>query len=151
MAASIAMPIGLDEGQLDDLLEQIDLNSAVLFLGSGTTRNCRLPDGRRGLTGAELARELVTNLNHGVDPGFAASLMEAAEWYSTVKASARGGLDSFIQDRLGNLRPTIGHYIAASFPWRAVVTTNYNRAIEDAWGAAHADAYAYRELVAVRT
>lgn len=143
--------VGLEDRQLDDLQGQLNGNSAVLFLGAGTTRNCRLPDGRRGLTGTELAQEIIKDLNNGNDPGFSASLMEVAEWYAAVKPSARGGLDAFILNRLSNLRPTLGHYIAASFPWRAVVTTNYNRVIEDAWGSAHAEGFSSRELVAVRT
>jgi hypothetical protein len=141
----------IDLDAYDQLLEQIRDNSVVLFLGAGSTRLCKLPDGKRGVVGQELADECLKDLNNNKDPGFQASLTEAAEFYAAWKASARGGLDDFIQKRLTNLQPTLGHYLAASFPWRAVVTTNYNRVAEDAWGTGHAAGYAARELITIRT
>lgn len=135
-----------------DILNQVETNSAMLFLGAGSTRNCRRPDGKPGLTGSEFAEEILTLLNDGVDPQIKyVDLTQACELFASNKASARAGLDRFIQERLSDLQPTMGHYLAASFPWRAVVTTNYNRVAEDAWGAAHADGYAAHELLAIRT
>jgi len=134
------------------ILQQIDDGYAMLFLGSGSTRSCRRNDGARGLTGEELAKELLVKLNGGVDPGLMnITLMQASEFYASMSAGARGALDRFIQERLSDLRPTAGHYIAASFPWRAVVTTNYNRVAEDAWHEAHARGYAANEIIAIKT
>lgn len=134
-----------------ELLHQIYDSRAVLFLGAGSTRACLRPDGKPGLDGSGLAREILTDLNSGVSPPFDATLTEASEFYSTVKAGTRGKLDRLVQDRLRNLQPTIGHYLAASFPWRAVVTTNYNSVTEDAWATAHAEGFAARELITIRT
>lgn len=135
-----------------EILTQLDEGYAMLFLGAGSTRNCRRPDGKRGLTGDELAKEILTTLNGGVDPGLPnIGLTQASEFFTSTKAAARSGLDRLIQDRLSDLKPTVGHYLAASFPWRAVVTTNYNRVIEDAWGEAHAAGYAANEILAIRT
>lgn len=133
------------------LLQQIDKNAAILFLGSGSTRNCRQANGKRGVTGQELADEILLNLNAGTPPGFQVSLTEAAELASAWHPGRRLELDRFVEQRLTNLQPTIGHYIAATFPWRAVITTNYNRVVEDAWGSAHADGYAARDLLVLRT
>lgn len=135
----------------DQLLQQVESNAAILFLGSGSTRNCRQANGQRGVTGQELANEILRHLNGGTDPGFEVSLTEAAELAATWMASGRAGLDRFVEQRLTNLQPTVGHYIAATFPWRALITTNYNRVVEDAWGVAHADGFAARELVVMRT
>lgn len=140
-----------DPDVLDEVLEQINGGAAVLFLGAGSTRNCRKPDGSRGLTGAELAREILSKLDGKKKPTFEVSLTEAAEFYTTSKASARGGLDRFIQDRLKNLQPTIGHYIATSFPWRAVITTNYNQVAEDCWGAGVSEGFAANDVLPIRT
>jgi SIR2-like protein len=139
-----------------DILGQLDDGYAMLFLGAGSTRNCRRPDGRggfkRGFTGDDLAREILTELNDGVDPQLKnVGLTQASEFYASTSAGARAGLDRLIQDRLSDLRPIGGHYLAASFPWRAVVTTNYNRVAEDAWAEAHAGGYAANELLAIRT
>jgi hypothetical protein len=135
----------------DEILEQIRAGSAVLFLGAGSTRNCRKPDGTAGLTGDELAMEIVKKLNGNKLPSFSVPLTEAAEYYTTWKAAARGGLDKFIQERLRNLQPTIGHYIAATFPWRAIITTNYNQVAEDYWSSAVSEGYAANEILPIRT
>jgi hypothetical protein len=134
------------------IIQQIDDGCAMLFLGAGSTRNCRCPDGKRGVTGEELAQEILTELNNGnpltfKNPG----LMQASELYTAVSPGARNRLDRMVQNRLSDLRPSLGHYLAASFPWRAVVTTNYNRVAEDAWAEAHAAAYAANELVPIKT
>jgi SIR2-like protein len=134
------------------ILQQIGDGYAMLFLGAGSTRNCRRPDGKKGVTGEELALEILTELNSGIRPSFNnPGLMQASEFYTSVNPGARGKLDRMIQDRLGDLRPTLGHYLAASYPWRALVTTNYNRVAEDAWAEAHASAYAANELLAIKT
>jgi hypothetical protein len=134
------------------ILEQLNDGHAVLFLGAGSTRSCRKPDGKRGVTGDELASDILRELNGGVDPGIkGVSLMQASEFYTSVKDSARAGLDKFVQERLNDLRPTVGHYLSTAFPWQAVVTTNYNRVVEDAWSEAHASSYAANELLPIRT
>ena len=134
------------------ILQQIDDGYAMLFLGAGSTKCCRRPDGTRGLTGEELAKELMLKLNKGVDPGLQRiELMQASEFFASMSGGARNALDRFVQERLADLRPTVGHYIATSFPWRAVVTTNYNRVAEDAWGEAHAAGYADNEIIAIKT
>ena len=134
------------------IIHQIDDGYAMLFLGAGSTRSCRRPDGKRGVTGEELADEILMELNGGTKPGFKnPGLMQASEFYTSVSPGARAKLDRMIQDRLGDLRPSLGHYLAAAFPWRAVVTTNYNRVAEDAWAEAHASAYAANELLAIKT
>jgi hypothetical protein len=142
----------MDTTDYQAILQQIDDGYAMLFLGSGSTRFCRRPDGVRGLTGEGLATELLVKLNHGTDPGLKwVGLMQASEFFASMSAGARNALDRFVQERLADLQPTIGHYIATSFHWRAVVTTNYNRVAEDAWGEAHAAGFAANDIIAIRT
>ena len=130
-----------------EILGQVKKKNAVLFLGSGSTLFCKRPDGKRGLTGKGLAKEILREINDGEEPDFEASLMEACEYYTSVKADGRKGLDEFIQNRLRDLKPTIGHYLAASFPWRAIITTNFNRVAEDAWHEAHGHGFSANEIV----
>ena len=134
---------------LREISEQIKAQNAILFLGSGSTLLCKKPDGKRGLTGKGLAAEILQEINNGDDPGFEASLMEAAEYYTSIKASGRKGLDLFIQNRLRDLQPTIGHYIVSSFPWRAVITTNFNEVAENAWRAGNSEGFAKSEIVPI--
>ena len=142
----------MNVGQIySEILSQLEANKCVLFLGSGSTMLCRDSDGNRGLDGKGLAKELLTDLNNGVTPSFTAPLMEAAEFYAAVRAGARDRLDDLITTRLQGLKPTIGHYLAASFPWRSVVTTNYNTVIENAWATAGAAGYSTRHAITLST
>jgi hypothetical protein len=147
------IPLGLDDGNLNAILNRVNAGAAVLFLGSGTTRNCRSTGSNKGATGDELAADILAELGRALNlhqpVGFTASLTEAAELFSAVHPGGRAALDEFLEKRLEDLRPTLGHYIAASFPWRAIVTANYNRVMERAWASARAESYAGRDLVAV--
>lgn len=134
-----------------EILSQLKSNKCMLFLGSGSTMLCRDANGNRGLDGKGLAKELLTDLNSGVAPSFTTPLMEAAEVYAAVRAGARDKLDDLITTRLQGLKPTVGHYLAASFPWRSVVTTNYNTVIENAWATADSAGYSTRHAITLST
>ena len=75
--------------------------------------------------------------------------MEACEYYTSVKADGRKGLDQFVYNRLHDLQPTIGHYIACSFPWKAIITTNFNQVAENAWKTGNNEGFAYDEMVPI--
>jgi hypothetical protein len=128
-----------------DLIELIDQRQVMLFLGSGSTKACKTRDGKPGLDGNGLAKEILAELSHGKPLDFEVPLMEACEFYSAVKATTRDGLDKFIQKRLGDLQPTIGHYLATTLPWKAIVTTNYNKVIENAWAAGRSKGFTVRD------
>jgi len=139
-----------------ELLAQIEGGQAILFLGAGTSSACRARDGRHGLTGHGLAREIIAQLIGGDGPfpfpdHHVPTLMEAAEYYQSNHAGGRTALDTFIQERLKGLQPTLGHFLIACFPWRAIVTTNYNTVVEDAWAEATNKGFAVNELVTIRT
>lgn len=144
------MPVDTPDHVYQELLAQIESGDCILFLGSGSTCNCRRANGDRGLRGDELAKEILMKLNDGHDPGFTSSLMESAEFFITWKAAAKHGLDKLIQDRLGGLQPTIGHYLATTYPWQAVITTNYNQVAEDCWGAAISEGFAASGILPIR-
>lgn len=47
----------------ENILERLESRQAILFLGSGSTVQCRRPnDGKEGLTGHALAKEILREL-----------------------------------------------------------------------------------------
>jgi len=140
----------------ESILERVQSRNAILFLGSGSTVQCETNDGKPGLTGAGLAKEIIQELVGSgkplpIPPDKMPGLMEAAEYYQYNHPGRRNALDKFIQSRLRGLRPTIGHYLATSFPWKAVVTTNYNTVAEDAWSEAVNHGFNADEILTIRT
>ena len=79
------------------------------------------------------------------------TLMEASEYFQSTHAGRRNALDQFIQKRLKGLRATLAHFLVTSFPWKAVVTTNYNSVAEDTWAEASNRGFAADEIVTIRT
>jgi SIR2-like domain len=141
----------------ENILERLDARQAVLFLGSGSTVQCERPsDKQSGLTGHGLAREILQQLlksgqTFPIPDNRLPSLMEAAEYYQNNHPGRRNALDRLLQSRLKGLQPTLGHYLAASFPWKAVITTNYNTVAEDAWTEAGSYGFAADEAIPIRT
>jgi hypothetical protein len=79
------------------------------------------------------------------------SLMEAAEFFQSNHPGRRSRLDRFVQERLRGLQPTLAHYLATSFPWKAVITTNDNTVAEDAWKEAANHNFAANEVLVIKT
>lgn len=150
------MPTNGNRDPYRDVLKQIESGQAILFLGAGSTAQCTRPDGKAGLTGYGLAKEILLRLLGDGErlpfrDGQMPTLMEAAEYFQSNHPGKRNELDSFVQERLRGLRPTLAHYLAASFPWKAIVTTNYNTVAEDAWVEAANQGFAAHEVIVIRT
>jgi len=129
-----------------ELLPEIKEGRCILFLGSGSTVACESPWGG-GMTGKDLAEAIVKKLG----ANFPASLEEASEFLETKPPRHRSELDEFIHERLRDLRPTIGHLLLTMFPWRAIVTTNFNQAIEKGYDVAREKGLTARTLLPVLT
>lgn len=136
------------------ILERVYAGNAILFLGAGSTLDCRKADNTPGLSGYELAgeilKEMTGNRPLNIPEKSMPNLMEAAEYFQAVHSGKRTALDRFVQKRLQGLRPTLGHYLATTFPWKAIVTTNYNSVAEDAWAEARNHDFAANEIVVIR-
>lgn len=135
--------------EIRELITEINQGRCVLFLGAGSTMACESPLGG-GVTGEGLAQSMVKSL--GEDPtNFAATLMEASEFIEAHSPQHRNALDAFIYERLHDLRPTIGHLLMTLFPWRAIITTNYNRVIETGYDVASTRGITKYSVVPFRT
>jgi hypothetical protein len=99
------------------------------------------------MTGKDLAEAIVKKLG----ATFPASLEEASEFLETKPPRHRSELDEFIRERLRDLRPTVGHLLLPMFPWRAIVTTNFNQAIENGYEVAREKRLTTRALLPVLT
>ncbi|MFW9991744.1 MAG: SIR2 family protein [Candidatus Odinarchaeota archaeon] len=142
--------MSIDRNVLDEILGQIENGNMILFLGSGSTRLCRKMDGTPGLTGRELADEILKKVNRGRESDLKVSLSKAAEFFVAARPTARIGLDELIQNRLADLQPGLGHYILTVFPWKAIITTNYNLVIEEAYRRANEEGFTTYSIRPVR-
>jgi hypothetical protein len=118
------------------ILEAIGKGECTLFFGAGASRTTGSPTGE-GLSdlitdrflgypgwkpkaGTSLARDWGLNL------GMAVSLASA-------QGIERGNILTFVKTELSRTKPSPAHLKIPWFRWRAIVTTNYDRLIEDAY------------------
>ena len=119
---------------IEEMLPEIEQGRCILFLGSGSSADCESAVGG-GLTAAGLTQELVRFLGKDI-ANFPTTLKEISEIIESCSPRHRAALDDFIHDRLHDLRPTIAHLLLTMFPWRAIVTTNFNQAVETGYAVA---------------
>ncbi len=132
-----------------EIVDEVRQGNCILFLGSGSSIACESPGGG-GLTGAGLSQAMVEEL--GEDPAnFTATLQEASEYLEAYLPQHRRALDEFTYRRLHDLRPTIGHLLLTLFPWKAIITTNYNRAVETGFEVAATRGITAYSCVPLRT
>jgi len=119
---------------LAEMSQEIVRGNCILFLGAGSSMACESPSGG-GLTGLGLAQSMVQEL--GEDPQqFPVGLQEVSEYYEAFNPQHRRALDDFVYRRLHDLRPSLGHMLLTVLPWKAIITTNYNRAVETGYEVA---------------
>jgi len=101
----------------------------VLLLGAGASMGARDADGNRPLSGRELATRIVDEF---LTPAHAdRDLATAAEL--AISESSLGEVQDFIASLFVNLQPSRGHALLPTFRWRGLVTTNYDRLVEEAY------------------
>jgi hypothetical protein len=134
---------------IEEIVEEVHQGNCILFLGAGSSMACESSSGG-GLTGAGLAQSMVEEL--GEDPAnFSATLQEASEYVEAYLPQHRRALDEFTYRRLHDLRPTLGHLLLTMFPWKAIITTNYNRAVETGFEVATTRGLTTYSCVPLRT
>ncbi len=134
---------------LTEIVTEVTEGRCILLLGAGSSYACESQSGG-GVTGTGLAQAIVEEL--GEDPAnFSATLMEASEFIEAHAPQHRKALDEFVYQRLHDLRPTIGHLLLSTLPWKAIITTNYNRAVETGYEVAATKGLTPLSCVPLRT
>lgn len=110
------------------LRQVMESGDCVLFIGAGVGGHLRRPDGSPAPDGQQLAKDLCTNL--GLATG-SPDLAKVAELIEIRKG--RAALDESVRRSLADLEPDDAFQWLTTFRWRAIFTTNYDRAIERAY------------------
>ncbi|MET7141903.1 SIR2 family protein [Xanthomonas sp. PPL139] len=115
-------------------VDLIAKGEAILFLGSGASFECRTSGGVKALTASGLRDALCDTFLGG--RGKTKSLAAVGD----LATSAAGMLDMqrFVKDHYQALRATTSHLEIPRYRWKAIVTTNYDLAVEQAYELASA-------------
>jgi hypothetical protein len=121
-----------------NILEAVDKGQCTLFLGAGASKPTGAPSGQE-------LRDLITDeflggrgwgtLGAGTSlaQDWGLSLESAVSLACAQPGSVRVRIDKFVQNSLSGFSPSPSHLRIPWFRWRAIVTTNYDRLIEDAY------------------
>lgn len=116
----VGLPLGLRQ-----VLESGD---CVLFLGAGVGGHLKRPDGSAAPDGQQLAKDLSKNFGLGMESSDLAKIAELVEI-----RKGRATLEEFVRRSLADLAPDEVFRWLTTFRWRAIFTTNYDRAMETAY------------------
>lgn len=109
----------------EQLINFVGDGEAVLFVGSGASRDVGAP------TGAELAKLLATEFGKGLPAtDDLQNLVDILESYPTV---SRTEVDRAILRALRKFSPGPGHKLITTMRWRGIFTTNFDELIENSY------------------
>lgn len=106
------------------LRQVLESGDCVLFIGAGVGDHLRKPDGSPAPNGETLAKELCARFD--IHPE-STDLTKVAQLVEIRKT--RADLEGFLKKRLSDLEPDEVFRWLTTFRWRAVFTTNYDRAL----------------------
>jgi tetratricopeptide (TPR) repeat protein len=109
----------------------VESGNAVLLLGSGASLACNDVDGNRPPTASELAKMLCGKF---LSPDYERHPLTQVADYA-ISESSLFEVQDFIREVFLPHKPSASHLLVPTFRWRAIVTTNYDRLIEDAYAA----------------
>jgi len=105
------------------LRQVLETGDCVLFLGAGVGWHMKKPDGTPAPDGETLSKELCARFDivpESTDLAKVAQLVEIRK--------SRADLEGFLKKRLSDLEPDDVFRWLTTFRWRAIFTTNYDRA-----------------------
>lgn len=112
------------------ILEKISRGEAVLFLGAGASYGCRSSkDNSTCPTGPELGRLLSEKFLGGKRAS--EPLARIADF--AISEAGLADVQRYVADIFDPIKPSDFHLLIPKFRWRAIVTTNYDRVIEQAY------------------
>lgn len=113
------------------LISEIESGNVVLMLGAGASFGTTNAQGQSAPLASELARllaEKFLSLDYANKPlGWVAN-------YAVSEATI-APVQEYVASLVEGLIPSPAHHIMTTFRWRAIVTTNYDMLIEDAYKA----------------
>jgi tetratricopeptide (TPR) repeat protein len=110
------------------LRQVLESGDCVLFIGAGVGGHVKRPDGSSAPDGQQMAKDLCANF------GIATSSVDLAKVAELVEIrKGRSALEGFVGRSLAELDPDETFQWLTTFRWRAIFTTNYDRAIERAY------------------
>jgi hypothetical protein len=115
---------------LDDL-EGIEQGKCTLFLGAGASQSARTSAGASAPSGDDLSKLIAKNFLR--DESWLLSLENAASLAVSAGQANRVRIEEFVKEMLSKLEPSVAHKKIPWFTWRAIITTNYDRLIEEAY------------------
>lgn len=115
---------------LDDL-EGIEQGKCTLFLGAGASQCAMTSAGDKAPSGDDLSKLIAKTFLR--DESWSLSLENAASLAVSAGQSNRIKIEDFVREMLSKLEPSPAHTKIPWFTWRAIITTNYDRLIEEAY------------------
>jgi hypothetical protein len=110
------------------LRQVLESGDCVLFIGAGVGGHLKRPDGSTAPDGRQLAKDLSAHFGLGTT---STDLAKVAELIEIRKD--RSVLETFVKRSLADLEPDAVFRWLTTFRWRAIFTTNYDRAVERAY------------------
>jgi len=110
-----------------NLLKAVSNRKAVLFVGSGMSREGGLPSAR------QLTELLAEEIRHELEP--ATNLARIAQYVQIEPGFGRGWLINLLREKLSSVHVATSHRLVPRFPWAAVYTTNYDTLLEEGYRA----------------
>jgi len=110
------------------LRQVLESGDCVLFLGAGVGSHAKKPDGSAAPDGGTLSKELCTRFDIVPQSEDLAKVAQLVEIHKS-----RADLEGFLKKRLSDLEPDETLRWLTNFRWRAIFTTNYDRALVRAY------------------
>ena len=111
------------------LTEQIRQGNAMLFLGAGASHGATSPQGQKILNTQDLAISLSNKFLGGEDADQPLSVVAEL----AISESDLTSVQQHIYELFCDVQPTSYHCLIPTFRWSAIVTTNYDLLIEQAY------------------
>jgi hypothetical protein len=137
------------------MLEAIAKGECTLFLGAGASNPAGAPSGEELadlITDEFLSRRPTTSRSQSqtsLAKDWGLKLASAVSLACAQPGMFRPKIDDFVQDKLSSSKSSPAHLKIPWFRWRAIVTTNYDRLIEQAYEKEDRDARAVQKIVPV--
>lgn len=114
----------MDQHIPKEFVEYVERGECTIFLGAGASRVASAPSG--GELSELICREILGLSDCNMELERASSLVSAQQ-------GGRGRLEKLVVDQLDKLSPAPAHKRLPWYRWKAIITTNYDTLIEDAY------------------